>query len=176
MGQTPTNSTAGPDPVPRWAVGGQRGRRARHSGPRCREAMLQDKGDRLPSCHAGVQGWTLQEVPARHCLLHIPGYPLSSSCEPPNLMQKGLSGGKGLRTRRGPPAPGQGSGSTGVGGSRDKGRDVLAGSSSHSWAMLGAGGGDGTQPHRDTPLGHTWAPNKGAAAGTASPPTPPQTN
>lgn len=118
--------------------------------------MLQDKGDRLPSCHAGVQGWTLQEVPARHCLLHIPGYPLSSSCEPPNLMQKGLSGGKGLRTRQGPPAPGQGSGSTGVGGSRDKGRDVLAGSSSHSWAMLGAGGGrtghspTGT-PHWDTP-------------------------
>lgn len=64
------------------------------------------------------------------------------------------------------PAPGQGSGQssrTGVGGSRDKGRDVLGGAAPASGRCCG---GD-TQGYLI--LGRTWSPNTGAPGGTAAP-------
>lgn len=153
--QTPTGSTAGLDSVLSRLCGGCS---ARQSG----EAMLLHKGDQPPSCHARV--WTLQAVAAMHCLLHSPSYPHTSSCEPPNLMQKGFSG-KRAAHKAGAPSPWARVGP--LGSWREQGqRQGRAGARREGvqLSQLGNAGG------HTAPQGHPSHPNKGAAGGTAAPP------
>lgn len=99
--------------------------------------------------------------------MHSPAYPNTSSRE---ALKSDLVGGKGLHTKQGPPARGQGSGCTGVGGSKDKGREVLGRGGGGQRLQLGDAGSS-TAPQGHPTLGNTWAPNRGAAGDTVAPPS-----
>lgn len=137
--------------------------------PLGREAMLQDKEDRTLSRHAGVPGWTLRAITVRHCSLHSPECPFSSSREPPDLLEEGAYEGNGLHAWRGPPSPWAGVGL--LRGWREQGQRqgrAGGGGSSLGRVMPGAAA---LQGHPT--LDHTGTPKQGCSRRHSRPPQHP---